>query len=315
MTDNRTTELLRKLLDERGVKWTSKPTYPETTWAYNGWWHNAKFEPWSDSTFKVTIYDLTPEQAIAATLGSDASAVRLAERLCGIADEMRNVGASSMTPHELLACYASDVDKVADSLTFAATLGSESVDYMLNAIGRLEEENERLRSSYDTLTAEQVREAVLENFEETHETYYDHWEPSKFDWQAIADELNAELGSGKAKDLLLRTFGLAQMMHDCWLEECKAGDNVDVSACNAYSYEFDQIAQAMFDMGTDPNDSDYYRSAELGSGTCRITASATDGLCSDNPRQYFELSCGHSFTLDGLGAPVACAVCGKAVER
>lgn len=55
--------------------------------------------------------------------------------------------------------------------------------------------------------------------------------------------------------------------------------------------------------------------AELGSGTCRITASATDGLCSDNPRQYFELSCGHSFTLDGLGAPVACAVCGKAVER
>lgn len=55
--------------------------------------------------------------------------------------------------------------------------------------------------------------------------------------------------------------------------------------------------------------------AELGSGTCHITASSTDGLCSDNPRQYFELSCGHSFTLDGLGAPVACAVCGKAVEQ
>lgn len=84
--------------------------------------------------------------------------------------------------------------------------------------------------------------------------------------QAIA----ATLGSGKAKDLLLRTFGLAQMMYDCWLEECKAGDNVDVSACNAYSYEFDQIAQAMFDMGIDPNDSDYYRSAELGSGTCEF---------------------------------------------
>ena len=67
----------------------------------------------------------TPEQAVAAMLGSDASAIRLAEWLHGITDEMRNVGASTMTPHELLTCYASDVDKVADSLTFAATLGSE----------------------------------------------------------------------------------------------------------------------------------------------------------------------------------------------
>ena len=59
---------LRKLLDERGVEWTSGPS--ETTWACNGWWHNVVFEPWSDSTLKVTIYDATPAQAIAATLGS-----------------------------------------------------------------------------------------------------------------------------------------------------------------------------------------------------------------------------------------------------
>ena len=98
---------------------------------------------------------------------------------------------------------------------------------------------------HGTLTVEQVHDAVLENFEETYETSYDHWEPSRFDWQAIADGLNAELVSG----------------------------------------------------------------------TSRITASSTDGLCSDDPRQRFELSCGHSFTLDGLGAPVACPVCGKAVER
>ena len=49
--------------------------------------------------------------------------------------------------------------------------------------------------------------------------------------------------------------------------------------------------------------------------TCRITASSTDGLCSDNPRHYFELSCGHSFTINGLDAPVACAVCGKVVKN
>ena len=54
-------------------------------------------------------------------------------------------------------------------------------------------------ANHGTLTAEQVREAVLENFEETHETRYDHWEPSKFNWQAIADELNATLGGGECE--------------------------------------------------------------------------------------------------------------------
>lgn len=53
--------------------------------------------------------------------------------------------------------------------------------------------------------------------------------------------------------------------------------------------------------------------AERAERTCYIVASSTDGLCSDNPRQYFELSCGHSFTIDGLKRPVACAVCGKIV--
>ena len=74
MTENRTTELLREGLTERGVRWASKPTHPETTWSHDGWWYNAKFEPWSDSTFKVTIYDVTPEQAIAATLGNEREA-------------------------------------------------------------------------------------------------------------------------------------------------------------------------------------------------------------------------------------------------
>lgn len=67
-----------------------------------------------------------------AELGSDASAVRLAERLRSIANEMRNVGASSMTTHELLACYASDVNKVADLLTFASTLGNGTCEQVLS---------------------------------------------------------------------------------------------------------------------------------------------------------------------------------------
>ena len=149
-----------------------------------------------------------------------------------------------------------------------------SLDFMVSCVDEEYEdayEKERADLGSGTLTAEQVREAVEKHWHDLHDEY-DMPEATalpeySYDWQAVADELN-ELGSDKEKDLLLRTFGLAQMMYGCWLEECKAGDNVDVSACNAYSYEFDQIAQAMFDVGIDPNDSDYYRSAELGSGTC-----------------------------------------------
>lgn len=120
-TDNRTTELLCKLLEERGV---SCPThYLHVSWRVGSKLYDAVDN--LDGT--LTVSSLTPEQAIAATVGSDASAARLAERLRSIADEMRSVGASTMTPHELLAFYAIEVDKVADSLMFAATLGRPKV--------------------------------------------------------------------------------------------------------------------------------------------------------------------------------------------
>ena len=116
MNDNRTTELLRKLLEERGLSC-------QTHYLHASWYIGPKLYEAADNLYgTLTVSSLTPDQAIAATLGSDASAVRLAERLRSIADEMRNVGASTMTPHELLAFYAREVDKVVDSLMFAATL-------------------------------------------------------------------------------------------------------------------------------------------------------------------------------------------------
>lgn len=123
---NKATGKLLALLEERGV--TSKMIPFELdaiAWQGDICKWVAVYDE-DEEAFAVAVYEnyLSAEQAIAATLGSDASAVRLAERLRSIADEMRNVGASSMTTHELLACYASDVDKVADLLTFAATLGS-----------------------------------------------------------------------------------------------------------------------------------------------------------------------------------------------
>ena len=50
-------------------------------------------------------------------------------------------------------------------------------------------------------------------------------------------------------------------------------------------------------------------------GECRVVASATDGLMTDSPRKWWELSCGHSLELDGLEPPACCPVCGKLVTR
>lgn len=131
MTDNRTTEL-REKLRELGIEFATDDFDHLLTTI---WWVDGIFAKYlegtskgcwceDDPTLKIRMKRITPEQAIAATLGSDASVAQLAERLRGIADEMRNVGASSMKPHDLLACYAREVDKVADSLKFAATLGN-----------------------------------------------------------------------------------------------------------------------------------------------------------------------------------------------
>lgn len=46
---------------------------------------------------------------------------------------------------------------------------------------------------------------------------------------------------------------------------------------------------------------------------CKIVASSTDGLVTDAPRKWCQLSCGHSFTFIGLGSPAACLVCGRKV--
>lgn len=64
MTDNRTTELLCKLLEERGEDYTRNDF--GITWSYYSDPHTATES--MDGTLIVT--GLTPEQAIAATLGS-----------------------------------------------------------------------------------------------------------------------------------------------------------------------------------------------------------------------------------------------------
>lgn len=76
-TDNRTTELLRKLLDERGVKWWETINHANCIFT---WWESPTFGTVQamDNEDGETLFmaclndcDFTPEQAIAATLGSN----------------------------------------------------------------------------------------------------------------------------------------------------------------------------------------------------------------------------------------------------
>jgi hypothetical protein len=62
---------LRRLLDERGVEWNATDTYRLLVTSWNdASGHSWAFMEHRDGNFsKLTAYHLTPEQAIAATLG------------------------------------------------------------------------------------------------------------------------------------------------------------------------------------------------------------------------------------------------------
>ena len=66
-TDNLTTEL-RKLLDERGIEWKDGDSAYEIKWSTPDGRHCSAMY-WKP-TFTVLVSGCTPEQAIAATLGS-----------------------------------------------------------------------------------------------------------------------------------------------------------------------------------------------------------------------------------------------------
>ena len=72
MTDNRTTELLCKLLEEHGIAWKKRRGY--IRWSKQTKYGVTHYQAWPclDGTITLTVrdeYGLTPEQAIAATLG------------------------------------------------------------------------------------------------------------------------------------------------------------------------------------------------------------------------------------------------------
>ena len=70
MIDNRTTELLRDGLTKRGVEYDGRLLY-ETEWTVNGiTWHAKECDGMLNVYVRNNDLTLTPEQAIAVTLGS-----------------------------------------------------------------------------------------------------------------------------------------------------------------------------------------------------------------------------------------------------
>lgn len=83
MTDNRTTELLCRLLEERGVEWWDSRYGEQVVFQVGDvkWFAN---DGCRDGMVELSTILITPEQAIAATLGSGTCEIALA-RLVDVA--------------------------------------------------------------------------------------------------------------------------------------------------------------------------------------------------------------------------------------
>jgi hypothetical protein len=257
MTDNRTTEL-REKLTERGVEHSDYDVISEklTRWGKSeeaGWgFCYSEVNLGNRMLHVLRIYDCTPEQAIAATLGGD--------------DE-----------------YEAKMDALLCRLTNGkwSKTRQYSLEFMESCVNEEYECNE--------LTAEQVREAWTGNLK--RDCLYD---PPMPDWQAIAEELNALLGSEHhAYEQRITGDG------SDWGEIMRnAYDGLMVTACESCTPE--QVEQL----------SDYIR-AELGSGTCgaEVRESAWGGYtrhCGN---------CGADLDCDTRNKQRFCPSCGKRIRE
>lgn len=168
MTDNRTTEHLMAMLEERGVEYKTHGIIGGKAVTWHGSVCNWVALP-DERGLAVAVYKdyLTPEQAIAATLESDNE-------------------------------YERKMDTLLCRLTNGKWSKSRaySIEFMVSCV---DEEFEALYSEeqfsapvHGTLTAEQVQKVIYKHGINDGFVY----SVIKCSFQAIADELNAELGSG-----------------------------------------------------------------------------------------------------------------------
>lgn len=199
MTDNRTTELQKKL-KEAGVKYTHRTQGCKT---YTNWGepmvNGAQFIDGGDWT-ELTVENATPEQAIAATMGTGAKPCPWCGR------EMQE------GHHDGHVWYRDDSDYIASL--------KRSIDAFQKAHATLDGGN---------LTVEQVREAIERHFGKV--AVLDDGKPVEWrddwvckvaiDYRGIADELNATLGSGMCELVETDSYSDAnEVIHVLECSEC-----------------------------------------------------------------------------------------------
>lgn len=164
MSDNRTTELLCKLLEERGV--SCQTHYLHVSWRVGSKLYDAVDN--LDGT--LTVSSLTPEQAIAATLGALPDRYPYEQRIKGDGSDWGEIMRGAYDDLMASACEACTPEQM-----------RQLADYIRAELGS------------GTLTAEQVRKAI---FDGSSYASYDgaQYYANGINMQAIADELNAWVG-------------------------------------------------------------------------------------------------------------------------
>ena len=211
MTDNRTTELLRKLLDERGVKWRESVNVANCVFTIYESPIFGEIAAMDDGEYlyfrELNGISVTPEQAIAATLGNDEYESKMDALLCRLTN-----GKWSKTRSYDLDFMESCIDEEFEGLYAKelayATLGN------------------------GTLTAEQVRQAI---FNSSTYASYDGvmYYANGINMQAIADELNAraERTCRNNKDKWSRLAKYLFVCSECgWNLADVGNDAIDISA-------------------------------------------------------------------------------------
>ena len=121
------TDELRRLLDERGVEWTAPNSCLRdemTSWAAGGFYYDAFEVPEPDGTFLLTAAhqdDLTPEQAVEATLGRGTC------RMTRVEDEKRILH-GWMECSECGPVYPPAAERIQDAVKFCPFCGRKVVD-------------------------------------------------------------------------------------------------------------------------------------------------------------------------------------------
>lgn len=211
-------EELRRLLDERGVAHSDH--YFSTTWRDGCGMLHLAGEPMADGSLVVDM--LTPEQAVIATLGGEINGDtsdgyhtfnelyhHRAVLFSVIVSEFSSMAWKARKHHDGTmydgmfivgldtpwgqASYHYDIDPYWDMFDCeeresAPEWDGHTPDEAIERIGKL------ATLGGGKLTAEQVRNAAKSNSRQYESPVDDGVWIREYDWQAIADELNAELG-------------------------------------------------------------------------------------------------------------------------